>query len=228
MERIDYKIEALDIQKSHLEKLMGYEAGSTPEPLDNLIDDVLEELPQHSKPAGAFVILPEIRVDQKKGLIRSGERIFHTDKVVSRMLRKAEQAALFVTTAGAGIELWFRELTLQGDSIKSYLVDIAGSNVADRVAEKVQEKIEQQAELQALKTTHRYSPGYCNWPVSDQPALFSFFPRKPCGIELTESCLMKPVKSISGIIGIGPEVRKLAYQCETCDMDNCIYRRLKS
>lgn len=28
----------------------------------------------------------------------------------------------------------------------------------------------------------------------------------PCGISLSDVCLMTPIKSISGIIGIGPEV----------------------
>lgn len=228
MEEFHFSIDELDLQKSHFEKLMGYEAGSTPEPLNSLIDEVIETLPQHASPQGAFVLLNEIQADTDKGLIHSNGKVFNTHKVVSRMLRKAGQAALFVCTAGAGLEVRIKELNLRGDSMKSYIVDIAGSNVADRVAEKLQEKIEQQAARKGLRTTHRYSPGYCNWPVSDQPALFSFFPRKPCGIELTDSCLMKPIKSISGIIGIGPEVRKLAYQCEACDMDNCIYRRLKA
>jgi hypothetical protein len=72
--------------------------------------------------------------------------------------------------------------------------------------------------------TNRFSPGYCGWNVKDQFTLFSFFPEKFCGIELTDSALMVPVKSVSGIIGLGENVQKKAYPCDVCTMQNC-YRR---
>ena len=69
---------------------------------------------------------------------------------------------------------------------------------------------------------------YCGWHVSAQPALFSLFPEKnPCGIELTDSCLMLPMKSVSGVIGIGPDVRYLPYTCGICDKKDCYKRRTK-
>jgi len=53
------------------------------------------------------------------------------------------------------------------------------------------------------KITNRYSPGYCGWDVTEQHKLFQLMPENYCGIKLTPSALMDPVKSISGIIGIG-------------------------
>ncbi|MCK7538940.1 MAG: hypothetical protein MZV63_52410 [Marinilabiliales bacterium] len=46
--------------------------------------------------------------------------------------------------------------------------------------------------------TNRFSPGYCGWDVAEQHKLFSFFKDNFCGITLTESALMNPVKSVSG------------------------------
>ena len=74
--------------------------------------------------------------------------------------------------------------------------------------------------------TNRFSPGYCGWHVREQPDLFSLFPTPhPCGIHLTDSCLMVPIKSVSGVIGIGPNVKKLEYSCGLCDYKNCYKRR---
>ena len=84
---------------------------------------------------------------------------------------------------------------------------------------------EEQAE-RGLKITNRYSPGYCNWPLSDQQSLFAFVGENPTGIELSPSCLMHPIKSVSGIIGIGKEARRRAYGCVVCQNKTCIYRKL--
>ena len=55
--------------------------------------------------------------------------------------------------------------------------------------------------------------------------LTSLFPSaEPCGIRLTDSSLMLPIKSVSGVIGLGEDVRKLEYTCGLCTYDRC-YRR---
>ena len=75
-----------------------------------------------------------------------------------------------------------------------------------------------------LTLTNRYSPGYCNWDVSEQYKLFSFFPKEFCGIKLSDSALMQPIKSVSGIIGAGRQVQKREYRCGICSQKNCIMR----
>lgn len=39
------------------------------------------------------------------------------------------------------------------------------------------------------------------------------------------SCLMTPIKSVSGIIGLGPEIRKQAYGCKMCGRRDCYKNR---
>jgi len=68
-----------------------------------------------------------------------------------------------------------------------------------------------------LKITNRYSPGYCGWVTSEQHKLFALLPKDICSIRLTESSLMLPIKSVSGFIGIGPNVRFNPYTCQLCE-----------
>jgi cobalamin-dependent methionine synthase I len=75
-----------------------------------------------------------------------------------------------------------------------------------------------------MGTTNRYSPGYCDWDITEQKKLFGLLPAVFCGISLTESMLMKPIKSISGIIGIGKEVSFKRYSCNYCKDNHCLYR----
>jgi len=54
--------------------------------------------------------------------------------------------------------------------------------------------------------------------------LFSLFPDKPCNVTLSENCMTNPIKTVSGIIGIGKNVEKQPNNCDICDAKNCIYR----
>ena len=62
---------------------------------------------------------------------------------------------------------------------------------------------------------------------SSQLLLFSLFGNFPCGVTLTPSALMNPVKSISGIICIG-RVTFRDYQCSLCHQKNCVYRETRN
>ena len=105
------------------------------------------------------------------------------------------------------------------------MADAIASQTVELAIDKVQCHLENELMTFGLKTTNRYSPGYCGWHVSEQQKLFSLLPDSFCDITLTESSLMMPIKSVSGIIGIGPHVKKIDYTCRLCDLKDCVYRR---
>ena len=118
-----------------------------------------------------------------------------------------------------------KELIEAGDYLEGYIVDLIGSGIVESVANQVHQHIRDLAASRGMKVTNYYSPGYCSWDVSEQQKLFRLLPEGCCGIALSESSLMSPIKSISGIIGIGETVGYKEYTCEICSMKDCIYRR---
>ncbi|MBU0895073.1 MAG: hypothetical protein KJ584_00600, partial [Candidatus Omnitrophica bacterium] len=72
-----------------------------------------------------------------------------------------------------------------------------------------------------------FSPGYCDWPIEEQIKLDKILGFSRIGVRLTESCMMAPRKSISGLIAIGPAklFSKARPKCGICTMKNCGYRR---
>jgi hypothetical protein len=54
------------------------------------------------------------------------------------------------------------------------------------------------------RVTLGYSPGYCGWHVSGQRALFAYLGADAIGVTVNESCLMHPLKSVSGVLAAGP------------------------
>jgi cobalamin-dependent methionine synthase I len=71
------------------------------------------------------------------------------------------------------------------------------------------------------------SPGYAGWDVAEQAALFRLCPGDRIGVLLTAGRMMTPLKSISFLVGVGPEARVDHYftQCRRCWMADCAYRR---
>lgn len=169
----------------------------------------------------------ESNYDQStKNTLSFGNAFFNTGQVITDQLKKSEQIAVFACTIGPEIEKWAKEKLLNGELLLYYLIDNIASIVTERTADYINKYIGKQMEKQGKKVTNRFSPGYCDWSVSEQHLLFSLLPKNFCDIRLNESALMTPIKSISGIIGIGKQVVKQNYSCENCLKKDCTYRMI--
>lgn len=191
----------------------------------NLINEYTRECLRISSPKGGHTRLTAVVPDSNEEIEIEGTR-FSTGKIIHNMLGGAEDYAFFAVTAGPEPEELARSLINSGDFLEGYIVDLIASIIVESVADQVQDNVKSSAQKDGLLTTNRYSPGYCSWDVSEQQKLFSLLPAGCCGITLSESSLMHPIKSISGIIGIGTSVKYRTYTCEICSMKECTFRRV--
>lgn len=176
---------------------------------------------------GCYSIMPDPEFDTITSELRLNNMTFSLSKIVASALKRSTSLGLFVGTCGEKVELLAKEFMREGHTLESLIVDLIASELAEGVADYIHNKIEEDVAVSNLHITNRYSPGYCNWPVSDQQKLFALLGEKSCGVILTPSSLMVPIKSVSGIIGIGPEVKFRGYACAKCDDSQCIYRNRK-
>ncbi|MDE5420485.1 hypothetical protein L3049_21040 [Labilibaculum sp. DW002] len=174
---------------------------------------------------GAYVVAPSSCVENP--IVKIGGEVFSVGEQVAGYYQNMEKAAFFVCSAGSEVSLRSKELFDKGDLVEGYLVDVLGTVMVEKAMDKVQELLKLECEEKGWKITNRYSPGYCDWNVAEQKKLFSFFPDNICGIQLSDSCLMHPVKSVSGIIGIGENVDFHKHECHKCGSVNCLYRNVK-
>lgn len=160
--------------------------------------------------------------------IQVGDIEFQCGKKIASHLRSAEQIALFVATVGDGITQQYHKYTNEADFLKAYFVDRLGSLSVEKAMDLAQKSISVEFEIQGKKISNRFSPGYCGWLVKEQHKLFSLLPEKPCGVILSDSALMNPIKSISGIIAIGENVKYVEHSCSLCNMKKCEFRKLNN
>jgi hypothetical protein len=222
-----YSFDQLQICLKDIEELMGFEPGESPEPFPELIETGLKEAPSLCSIQGGFKIFEKIRIDIKSRTILVEDQCLSPGEIVVTQLKNATSGALFACTAGTGITDYAKQMTLEGDSFLSYVMDVIGSVTVDKAAEKIQEEIFTFAVASNKGVTDPFSPGYCNWSVAEQQKLFSLLPPRFCGIILSDSSLMHPIKSVSGITGIGLSCARKGYQCNWCDDHECIYGKIR-
>jgi len=228
MEReFTFDFEELGIEPADLGELMGFGPGEIPEPFPELIEAGLKTAPGLCHLRGGYIIFSPVVFNPEQLTIGIGNTFFKTGKVVYTQLKKATSAALFACTAGAGISGLSKKLMAEGDMLAGYVFDVLGSVAVEKAINKIEAELKKEVSASGSGISTRFSPGYCEWDVAGQQQLFSQLPENFCGISLSESSLMSPIKSVSGIIGIGKGMEQKGYQCNWCNDLNCIYGRIR-
>lgn len=225
--KFQYAFFDLGITVSQIESLLGYDENEEREIVQYLIEEALKEAEKFCNIRAEYRIYKKLIMDNKDKSFYINDIHFNVQRIVFNQMNKSESVAVFVCTAGEEIGKRSGELMMSGDPLKGYIFDVIGSMVVDAAADLMQDGLAKSVISSGQKITNRYSPGYCGWSVGEQHKLFQLLPSNFCGIRLTESALMDPVKSSSGIIGIGEHVRYHKYTCRYCDMKDCTYRNLK-
>ena len=152
---------------------------------------------------------------------------FSLGKKISSYIKGADEICLFLATLGNKLEDEASRLMKEGQQLQGYLLDSIGSIAAEDLAEDFEESLRNKKALKNRSVSNRFSPGYCQWPLKDQPKLDKMLVFHKAGVKLTKSFMMTPKKSISGIIGIGPRkvFSKRKSHCSICNMKDCSYRR---
>jgi len=177
---------------------------------------------------GGYQVFDTLTFNREMWEITIGDVNFEVKKIVFNKLKRSSKIAVFLCTAGDKIHELSRLYMAEGDMLKGYVYDLFGSLVVESAMDMVQQSLRLEMESEGYKITNRYSPGYCGWTVDHQKQLFSLLNQDFSFVKLSDSCLMQPIKSVSGIIGIGHDVKYNDYTCHICNSANCLYKNLKN
>jgi hypothetical protein len=136
-----------------------------------------------------------------------------------------EAMVFFIVTIGPALEEEVDREFLQRNPIGGLFLDAVGSVAAEAVADDLVSVIADEAGWQGLRTSYRFSPGYCNWRLELQDILFRYLDGKSINVELMESYLMVPRKTISGAVLLGKRLHPLN-PCPHCPSADCRDRRV--
>ena len=207
--------EELGITAADVYEQMGYHDAQPDKATQQDTAMILKEVSQWLRPRFSYFVVNK-------------QPDFEMGNIILRQLRGSEAFALFVCTSGLEFEAYQQRLKEQGDMVRVFIADALGSVIAEKCADQMEKALQESIDKLGWMHTNRFSPGYCGWHVSQQQLLFPLFQGHTCGVKLTDSSLMIPIKSVSGIIGLGEKVRKLEYTCGLCDFKQCYKRKKKA
>ncbi len=183
---------------------------------EELVLSLLEEGRQVGQPRATYTIAG---IDQHldDGVVLNGIRM--NSKVMAINLSPVHRVFPYLTTSGRELFDWTQS---KEDLLERYYAEEI-SQLALRTAEEFL--------LSQLKTTYKLgktsslNPGSLkDWPITSQRSLFQLLgnPMESIGVELTESMLMLPNQSVSGIRYSSETDFS---NCELCPRENCSHRR---
>ncbi len=142
-----------------------------------------------------------------------------TSRILTRNLDGTDRVFPYIITIGEALEA---EARASKKIAGQLLLDELGNSALDASVSYLQSHISQK---QRLKTISHMSPGQLDWSISQQKQLFSIFDdvENLIGVRLTESLLMIPRKSVSGIM-FPTEIPFIS--CQLCQRQNCSSRRV--
>lgn len=216
----------LDINRQQVFHFLGYRGEVEPSArIASTIDSYIKKASRLIRPSYSYTIKDIDSVKNNRVFIGNG--IVFESYAIARLLDKCSNVAVFILSVGNRLEEAVSSLAERKRILEAYALDAIGSSITESLADFVQTKINDAAHKYGLCISRRFSPGYCDWDISQQRMVFQAMEGNLSGVQLTEDCLMLPQKSVSGIIGIGLCDNGVASYnpCKTCEKRNCLFRR---
>jgi len=180
------------------------------------IEDLIRQAQAVARPKGIYGIAP---VESRDGDSVVIEGIRFASRVLQVNLGEVHRVFPFVATCGVEIEEWSK--SIEG-MWKRYWADVIKEAAVESVVKFLAEHLTQTYRPGPLAMMN---PGSLqDWPVTEQKNLFALFrgAAASIGVQLMESCIMFPVKSVSGIWF--PTVEGFE-GCQLCPIKHCPKRR---
>jgi len=161
---------------------------------------------------------------KKTSIHRDEEGAIHIDSIPlegvlpSQQLDESSEAALFIASCGQELHSW-------KESLNDYFdISVAGI-VAERALQSAMKALFKTMKAECSKKhLSIMTPGSVpEWPLSEQEKIFYFLgdAAREKGISLSSSCMMVPMKTVSGILFSGDEKFET---CSLCSFKDCSLR----
>jgi len=185
-------------------RTQGIPQSSLPEPrVEKLAEEAIRTYKNLTRPFG---ILSDISKNDFSA-VYYGEGQNEPETPLEDIYRQSESLALFAVTIGEAACKAISALFDANEFAAGAMLDTTASEATEMAAQILENQyadyLINNNSVENRTGILRFSPGYCGWHVSAQKKLFEYLKAEEIGIELNESYLMQPLKSISGVIITG-------------------------
>jgi hypothetical protein len=140
-----------------------------------------------------------------------------TSRMLARNLESVERVFPLVATCGHELD---QEFSSGGDMLKDFWWDLIKASLLSAASKFLDEHLHRNFRLGKTAIMRPGSGDAAVWPIEQQRALFALLGdvENSIGVKLTDSCLMVPNKTTSGILF---PTEKDFRTCEVCHREDC-------
>ncbi len=209
-----------DVDKNEVLRYSGHKGGDVSPQISRLAAQYAEKIKDNISPrhiAARFSI-----TEAENGVLLSNGILLKGDDI-KKHLSGCGECYVICATVGVQADSFIRSSLAMG-SLYGLMADAAATAAVESWCDSVENDLRNQLKKEKLYLTWRYSPGYGDFPFTQQPEILSMLKAdKLVGVTCNDSCIMTPSKSVTAIMGIAknkPSHRERA--CDTCpNKDNC-------
>ncbi len=183
------------IDKSEILRYMRTNSKTTDEKILALVDEAIKKVEDVAEPKTLYRIF-DCEVEENE--VKIENCVFKSARF-SKNVSGCKQIVVFGATLGIGVDRLIKSETTSNIAM-AMAVQATSAAMIEEIIDKMEEEIKSQ---NGVTLRQRYSPGYFDLDISNQPQLFSLIEiTKRIGVTLTSTLEMLPTKSVTGFIGI--------------------------
>ncbi|MDZ7672365.1 MAG: vitamin B12 dependent-methionine synthase activation domain-containing protein [Halanaerobiales bacterium] len=180
------------------------------------VDKIKEYINEANQIGNPKAMYRQVFIDEiKDNKVKIDDQEFDS-KIMSVNLKDVHKVILYIVTCGEELNDWAKEN--EGDMLENYWLSMIQEEALKKALEYVLKEIDNKY-LPGLSS--KMNPGsLVDWSITEQKKLFKLMgnPKKEIGVKLTESSLMLPQKSVSGLV----YPTETAFEnCQVCPRKNC-------
>jgi hypothetical protein len=197
---------SIPLPRKNIYKRLGFVRGVTQVPPSQKeeIDQSIREAQSLIELKGAGLRMP-IQEIQGPRIILAHDALFESQKL-AKFLCNCRELVLMGATAGSGIMKAIEEDVAENNLTRALVFDATASEMVDASLNWVVDYFNRtllRENRRLLK--NRYSAGYGDLLLETQKTLYGLLQLEKIGIQITETCMLIPEKSVTAITGIQDE-----------------------
>ncbi|NLU36083.1 MAG: vitamin B12 dependent methionine synthase [Clostridiales bacterium] len=178
--------------------------------------DLIRQAEKIGRPKAVYALAS---IDQKlsDGVVVEGIRL--TSRIMRVNFADINRVFPYVITCGRELSEWAAGLE---DMLEQYMADLIMEQALEAARRYLYDHLDKEYRLGSFKSMN---PGSLeDWPLSQQKQIFQILGKvkEAIGVELNDSCLMLPMKSVSGILF---QTESSYENCQLCPREFCPNRR---
>lgn len=186
-------------------KYLGYQNQDLDEDMNARIDRAIEAV---SNLEGRY-IHQTFEIERDAAIVVKGTTLRLEGKSVQHILSQAEKVVVFCATLGPVADQMIMKAAYKS-AVDQMILDACASVRIEGILDQMQEEIEG-------FQTPRFSPGYGDLTIELQKNLLEVIGGRRIGVTATNSSLLMPKKSVTGIIGLSNKKMDVTYRfCDDC------------